>query len=284
MLTNLKQILKIAESKSIAIGCFNTPGLESLIAVLEAAVENDSPVIISHAELHEEYIPLSIIGPIMIRMADQYNIPVCVHLDHATNMEYIEQGLRLGFTSVMFDGSSLSYSENVNNTRIAVDMAAKYGANVEAELGVVIGHEAGMHGRKVPTAASYTHPEVARMFVKDTGIDALAASFGAQHGLYTSAPKLDFELIARIRQLTNIPLVMHGGSGICAPDLIKAIDTGVSKINYYSYMAKAGLDRVKDLLGNHNPKYFHELAYEATFAMKKDVDTAIKIFSKRLNQ
>lgn len=282
MLVNLNEILRIAENKKIAIGAFNTPGLACLNAVLSAATTNNSPVIISHAELHEDFMPLETIGPIMVLMAQKAPIPVCVLLDHATDMDYIKKSLEIGFSAIMYDGSSLSYAENVHNTKAVIELARPYHANVEAELGVVIGHEAGAHNRKVPTCAAYTDPIVAKQFVEETKVDALAASFGAQHGLYTSKPQLDFDRIEHIHALTNVPLVMHGGSGICAEDIIMAIEKGIRKINYYSYMAKAGLDGAKNLINNQNPKYFHEITFEATKAMTVDVDKAIKIFSKKI--
>ena len=186
MLVNLQEVLKIAEQEKYAIGSFNTPNFENIIAVLSNAEEYNVPVIIAHAEAHEPLMDLETIGPVMIDCAKRAKVPVCVHLDHGENLEYIERALELGFTSVMYDGSRLSYEENVENTLKVVKMARKYNAGVEAEIGVMGTDESGSdEGIEVV----YTEPDIAERFVKDTGIDALAASFGTLHGLYKSKPK-----------------------------------------------------------------------------------------------
>ena len=135
MLATLNDVMKIAEEKKIAVGSFNTPNLEALQAVIEAAEELDLPVIIQFAQCHEPWIPLDVIGPIMVNAAEKSKVPVCVHLDHGETLEYLQQALDMGFTAIMYDGSILSYEENLENTKKAVAMAAKTGASVEAELG-----------------------------------------------------------------------------------------------------------------------------------------------------
>ena len=135
MLATLNDVMKIAEEKQIAIGSFNTPNLEGLQAVIEAAEELELPVIIQFAQCHEPWISLDVIGPIMVEAAKKSKVPVCVHLDHGETLEYLQQALDMGFTAIMYDGSTLSYEENLENTKKAVAMAAKTGASVEAELG-----------------------------------------------------------------------------------------------------------------------------------------------------
>ena len=135
MLVTLKEILKIAEERKMAVGSFNAPNLESLTAIVSASEELDVPVIIQFAQCHEPWIPLSVIGPIIVEHAKAAKVPVCVHLDHGETLEYLQQALDLGFTGIMYDGSVLPYEENLKNTKLAVAMAAKYGASVEAELG-----------------------------------------------------------------------------------------------------------------------------------------------------
>lgn len=189
MLTGLREILEIADEKKCAVGAFNTPNLESVMAVLSAAEELNTPVILNHAEIHENIIPLDIIGPIMLNMAKKADIPVCVHLDHGGTCSYLLRALELGFTSIMYDGSQLSYEDNVNNTRKIVALAKQYGAGVEAEIGVMKGSETLAMAEDLE--AAYTDPELAEKFVKETGIDALAASFGTIHGFYRVKPKLD---------------------------------------------------------------------------------------------
>jgi fructose-bisphosphate aldolase class II len=280
MLVNLKEILKIASKKNWAIGSFNTPNLEPLMAVLNSAEKNDLPVIIAHAQLHESVMPLDIIGPIMVSMARKSSVPVCVHLDHGEDLDYIGRALDMGFTSVMFDGSLLSYEENVRHTLRACWLARQYNASVEGEIGAM-GSREGSEG-EAEREALYTDPDTALRFVRDTGIDALACSFGTVHGFYKSKPKLDFERIKKINELTKIPLVMHGGSGVSAEDYTRAINCGIRKINYYSYMSLAGVNSVKERLNNVNGqeevKFFHDLALIAAAAMEKDVERAMKVF------
>lgn len=278
MLVTLNEVLKMAEDGNYAVGAFNTPNLECILAVLHNAEEMQVPVIISHAQLHEEIAPLSDIGPVMIAMAKQAKIPVCVHLDHGETLEYLQKALDMGFTSIMYDGSLLSYEENVENTRKAVSMARKAGASIEAEIGILGGREAGAKTVEQKVEDLYTDPELAKRFVEDTKIDALACSFGTAHGIYKVKPKLDFERIERIKSLINIPLVMHGGSGVSPEDYQRAIARGVRKINYYSYMSNAAVKATKDLLAKEDVTFYHDIAITAQKAMKADVKKAMEVF------
>ena len=277
MIANLKEVLKYAEEHKCAIGAFNTPTLEALRAVIDNAEELNVPVIISHAEVHENEAPLDVIGPIMVLSATLAKVPVCVHLDHGEHIDYIERALKLGFTSVMYDGSNLPYEENVKNTRMVVAMARKCGASIEAEIGALASREGGTGNG----GAVYTEPSEAKRFVEDTDIDALACSFGTAHGIYKSKPKLDFERIKTIRELIHIPLVMHGGSGLPHEDYIKAMECGVEKINYYSYMGKAGVNRALEAINSNKYTFYHEIAHEAYKGMKEDSLNAMKVFYKK---
>lgn len=274
MLVSLKEILKIAEAKKIAIGSFNTPNLESLTAVLDAAEKTNSPVIIMHAQVHEEMgiCKLDTIGEIMVLLAEKASVPVCVHLDHGTDLAYLKKGLDIGFTSIMYDGSELSYEENYANTCVAVEMAWKYGASVEAEIGSMGARESGGAGGD----SVYTDPDTAKVFAESTGIDALACAFGTAHGLYLKTPKLDFDRLAKIDSLVDIPLVMHGGSGVSPEDYKKVVELGIRKINYYTYMAKAGGAGAVSLA---DKTFYHDITVAAKNAMEKDVIEAIKLFS-----
>ena len=278
MLVNMNEILRYAEEKGCCVGAFDTPNLEILMAVLRAAEKRNEPVIIQHAQLHEPEMPIRIIGPIMVRMAKEASVPVCAMLDHGEDMDYVRTALELGFSAVMIDGSSKPYDENVSLTREAVALAKEYGASVEAEIGIVTGHEGKEFYIEEPGAA-YTDPELAARFVKDTGIDALAASVGTVHGFYATKPKLDFERIEKIKELTGLPLVMHGGSGISVEDTQRAIRCGIRKINYFSYMSNAGVRAVKELLAEKDVKYFHDLAGAAVDGMEKDVLSAMGMFA-----
>ena len=278
MLVNLEYVLKIAEEKNCAIGSFNTPNLENMIAVISAAEELNVPVIIMHAQCHEEYAPLDIVGPIMLLMAKRAKVPVCVHLDHCEDLDYLKRAIDIGFTSVMLDASSLPYDENVKMTKEAVCLAHPKNISVEAEIGVLGGREAG-NQKPLTKEEMYTDPDLAKKFVDDTNIDALACSFGTAHGIYKVKPELDFDRIQRINKLCNLPLVMHGGSGVSSEDYVKAIKCGVRKINYYSYMSREGVYAAREIL-KKDITFYHELASYATSKMKEDVIRALKIFNK----
>ena len=285
MLATLNDVMKIAEEKQIAIGSFNAPNLESLQAAIEAAEELKLPVIIQFAQCHEDWIPLSTIGPIMVETAKRAAVPVCVHLDHGETMEYLQQALDMGFTGIMYDGSTLPYDENLENTVKAVQMAAKTGASVEAELGSMGRRESGTGedtGADDETKI-YTDPMQAADFVKKTGIDALACSFGTTHGIYLKEPKLDFDVVKNVREKTNgIPIVMHGGSGVSRDDYAKAIKAGVRKINYFTYMDKAGGNAALEYLKtveNNEPIFFSSIVAASREAMKKNLKSAMEMFA-----
>jgi len=280
MLVTMKEILQIAEERNCAVGAFNTPNLECVMAVLQAAEKLQVPVMLTHAEVHEDVMPINVIGPILIDMAKKASVPVCVHLDHGETLEYLEKALKLGFTSIMYDGSLLPYDENVANTKKAVALARKYGASIEAEIGILGGRESGSKST-LKIEDMYTEPEDAKRFVEDTKIDALAASFGTAHGFYKTKPKLDFDRIKKIKELVNIPLVMHGGSGVSPEDYITAIGYGIRKINYYSYMAKAGVEAVRTLLAENQVDFFPDLAKAAVESMEADAIKALKVFANR---
>jgi len=273
MLVNLNEVLKYAEDNNCAIGSFNTPNFASLKAVLNAAEEKNVPVIIMHAQVHEEMglCQMDEIAPIMKFMAEKSTVPVCMHLDHGTDVDYIEKGLELGFTSVMYDGSVLPKEENYANTIRVVEMAKKYNASVEAEIGSMGAREGGGEGDE----SIYTDPDDAKDFSEKTGIDALACAFGTAHGLYTKEPKLDFERLSEIKDKVSVPLVMHGGSGVSTEDYKKVIELGIRKINYYTYMAKAGGKAVAEA---ENKMFFHDLELAAIEGMKEDVEKAMDIF------
>lgn len=275
MKASLKEVLAWAEERDCAVGSFNTPTFENVKAVISAAEELGVPVIIAHAEVHEnEGARLDDIGPLMVWAAERAKVPVCVHLDHGEHPEYIYRAIDLGFTSVMIDASTCSYDENAKVTKEVVARAHAANVDVEAEIGSLASREG---GGDTGGGAVYTDPDLAKRFVDDTNIDALAASFGTAHGIYKAKPVLDFERIAKIRQLTGIPLVMHGGSGVSTEDYKKAITCGVRKINYYSYMARAGRNAVEEKL-KEDVTFFHILAGVATDAMKEDSIKAMKVF------
>ncbi len=277
MLVSLKEILKIAEARKCAIGSFNTPNMTSARAIIAAAEELGEPVIIMHAQVHEEMglCKMDEVAPMMLMFADKAKVPVCVHLDHGTDLDYVKKGLDLGFTSVMFDGSNLDEELNLAHTCIARELSLAYGASLEAEIGSMGARESAATGEESPESI-YTDPMQAQKFVKETGVDALACAFGTAHGVYLKAPKLDFPRLEKIKSLVDVPLVMHGGSGVSVEDYKKVIELGIRKINYYTYMAKAGANAVAAL---PDKTFWHDIEVAAINGMKEDVKTAINVFA-----
>ena len=275
MLVNLVEILRMAEEQKNAVGAFNTPNMECLNAVIDAAERLNVPVIIAHAQLHEPVSPLEKIGPVMVLAAKAAKVPVCVHLDHCEEFSYMETALKIGFTGVMYDGSVLPYEENLENTRKAVAMAKQYNCGVEAELGSMASREGG-EGAAGPV---YTDPDQAEAFCRETGIDALAPSFGTAHGIYKAKPVLDLERVKKIAEKTGLPLVMHGGSGVTPDDYRKGIRNGLRKINYYTYMSREGTFAARDLLAREEVTFFHDLALAAQKAMEADAERAMRVFT-----
>ncbi len=281
MLVNLNDVLKIAEERKIAVGMFNATGFDSLQAIIKAAEELNEPVIISHAEVHNFYNDISFVGAAMIAAAKRASVPVCVHLDHGVTEEMIDRALEIGFTSVMIDASALPYEENIAFTKRVAAKAHALGVSVEAELGRMPNTETGEAVVGAKPEDFYTDPSEALDFVQRTGVDALAISFGTAHGFYKAQPKLDFTVIERVKEAVGIPLVMHGGSGVSEEGFKKAIACGIRKINYYSYMSKAGYEAAAKTIAEGKSSYLHDVEYAAMLAMSGDVKRAMTVFTTK---
>ena len=290
MLVSLKELMKDACEKGYAVGAFNTPNLESVIAVIKAAEETGKGVILNHAEVHFPLIPLEDIGPIMIKYAKEASVPVCVHLDNGNSLETCMKAIRLGFTSVMLDASATDYEANVRDTALICRLAHSVGVTVEAELGHIFASDNGLGAIKEQETLDsyeseddvYTDPDLAKDFVERTGVDVLAIAFGTVHGVYQKKPKLDLDRIKLIKEKIDVPFVMHGGSGLSKEEFQTAIRNGIRKINYYTYMTLAGGKAVKEALdkvNNGENVFYHDIPLIATEAMKENVANAIKIFS-----
>ena len=241
-LVNMKALLKDAQEKNYAVGSFSVANLEMIQGVVKAAEETKSPIILQIAEVRLNHSPLKIIGPAMLAAAKNASVPVAVHLDHGTTLECIGEALRLGFTSVMFDGSHLSFEENIEKSKEVVSMAKPYGAAVEAEIGCVGGSEDG----SVDIAMRCTSPDQAEIFAERTGVDALAIAIGNAHGFYKEAPQLRFDILESVRDRVSIPLVLHGGTGISEEDFIRCHQSGIKKINIATATFAAAERKVKE--------------------------------------
>ncbi|MGM0167624.1 fructose-bisphosphate aldolase, class II [Enterococcus sp. AZ135] len=288
MLVTLSELLKDAKEKKYAVGAFNVPNLEAIRAVIQAAEELGSPVILQHAEVHENLISLEEIGPIMLQYATAANVPVAVHLDHGASFDMCVKAIRLGFTSVMYDASSKEYEVNLAESKEIVKIAHAAGVSVEAELGRIFTSAiGGGEGRGSDSSEDYedledvyTDPDLAKVFVEETGVDCLAIGFGTVHGVYLKEPKLDLNRILQIKEKIDVPFVMHGGSGVSEENYRTAIKNGICKINYYTYMNKAAGKALQEELENFSGEavFFDELSLNATAAMKSNVKAAMEIF------
>jgi fructose-bisphosphate aldolase, class II len=236
-LVNMSELLQQAMDGNWAVGSFSVANMEMVLGILKAAEETESPVILQIAEVRLKHSPLEMIGPLMVSAAENAEVPVAVHFDHGTTVEAIEQALDLGFTSVMIDGSKLELKDNMAITRKVVKLAREYGADVEGEIGSVGGSEDGSEH----IAIHCTSPEEALQFQNATGVDALAVAIGNAHGNYTQEPKLRFDILEQVSSLLDVPLVLHGGTGISPDDFKKCIKFGIKKIN----IATATFDAVE---------------------------------------
>ncbi|MGL5434591.1 MAG: class II fructose-bisphosphate aldolase [Lachnospiraceae bacterium] len=226
-LADMKKLMLAAQQKGCGCGAFSVGNMEMVIGAVRAAEELKTPIILQIAEVRLKHSPLNLMGPMMVEAARDAEVDIAVHLDHGQSLEVMRQALDYGFTSIMMDGSTLPFEENIACTQAAVTLAARYGAVVEAELGLVGKSEDGSidHGIRC------TDPDDAKLFCKETKTDALAIAIGNAHGNYPTAPTLQFDILEQIHACTDTLLVLHGGSGITDQDFQKAIRKGISKIN-----------------------------------------------------
>lgn len=229
-LVTMKEILVSARNNGYAVGAFEFWSLDSAQAVIEAAQELDMPVILQAGYIECEFAGGVInLYKIAKMVADNADINIALHLDHADNYDFVSSAINSGFTSVMIDASHLIYEENAAITRKVVEAARPYGVTVEAELGKLAGSEGNINISE--EEAFQTDPEEARQFVHGTGIDALAVAIGTAHGFYKSTPKINIDRLKRIAEKVDIPLVLHGGSGTPEEKVKEAIRSGIAKVN-----------------------------------------------------
>ena len=223
----MKSLLTQAGNEQRGVGAFSVGNMEMVKGAVRAAEETDTPIILQIAEVRLPHSPLELMGPMMVQAAKEAKVDIAVHLDHGLTEETVKKALELGFTSVMYDSSTYSFEENIERTKKIVKLAKNYGATVEAELGLVGGSEDGScdHGIRC------TDPEDAKIFCERTGVDALAVAIGNAHGNYPVAPTLAFDVLEEIQKRTEVPLVLHGGSGITDADFRRAIGLGIVKVN-----------------------------------------------------
>ena len=299
MLVTTKELLLPAMQKGYAVGAFNIQNLESLLAVVEAAVEEKSPVIVAVTPSSIKYGGLAYLTKIVRTAAESAPVPMSLHLDHGKDFETVSKCVEAGFTSVMIDGSFLKFEENIALTKRVVDLAHAKGVSVEAELGRLAGvEESTVEERE----AVLTDPDSAKEFVEQTGVDTLAVAIGTSHGAYKfkGEAKLDFERLRLIRERVNIPLVLHGASsvpqwiiqkavkygaelagakGIPEEHIKKAISLGISKINIDTDLRLAFTATIREVLST-KPKEFdpRKILGPAKEAMKEVVKSKMRLF------
>ena len=250
-IVTLKSVLQHSMKHGYAVGSFNFFGLENVQGIIAAAAEKQSPVIVQASPGCIKHIGEKCLCGMVQGISDDYGIPVVLHLDHASDFETIRRCIDNGFSSIMIDASNKSYQENVEITSRVVEYASRVGASVEAELGHVGGNEENISVDE--REVLFTDPGMVKKYVKDTKIDALAVAVGTIHGFYKIPPKIDFERIYKINSLIpDMPLVLHGGTGISDSDFRRAIESGVRKINVGTELWHCGY-------GNIMKKYAEEM-------------------------
>lgn len=270
-------LLAKARKGGYAVGAFNANNMEIIQGILKAADELQSPVILQASQGAIKYAGLDYIAAIVKTASEQVAVPVALHLDHGTSFEQAVQCIRVGFSAVMFDGSKYEFEENIARTRAVVEVAKPVGVSVEAELGKIGGTEDDI---SVSAAdALMTVPEEAQEFARLTGIDALAVAIGTAHGPYKGEPRLDFARLEKIRLLVDVPLVLHGASGVPEEAIKKAISLGVCKINIDTDLRQAFTTAIKQVLaekpGEIDPR---KLLGPGREALKEVAKEKIKLF------
>lgn len=251
MLKNLKQLFEENDGKR-AIGAFNVHCLEMLPAMLEGAKENNSPIIIQTSLGTAEYIGFDLLVSSLRTLSEKLDVDVCLHMDHCKDIDAIKRAIDMGYTSVMYDGSSLPLEENIRNTQIVVDYASSKNVSVEGEVGTIGGAEEGIVVSSHD--AMYTDPQDAYKFVTETGVDALAVAIGTTHGQYKSKAKINFDLLKELStNLKNVGMVLHGGTGVSDEDMRKCVSQGMKKVNVGTELNKSYIEEVNRTFPSATP-------------------------------
>lgn len=275
-IVTMEQLLVQAERGGYAVGAFSVGNMEMVIGAVRAAEETHTPIILQIAEVRLPDSPLYLMGPMMLAAAQNASVDIAVHLDHGLTFKTIQTALSQGFTSVMFDGSQLPFVQNIKQVQQVVALAKRYGATVEAELGIVGGNE----GEGKAHAILCTDPDDAVEFCRQTGVDALAVAIGNAHGNYPRLPELRFDVLEAIHHAVRVPLVLHGGTGITPEMFRRCIALGIRKINIATASFDALANHAKDYCSGiqGRPNYF-ELSASEVEGVYQNVRKHIEIFN-----
>jgi len=276
-LVTSKEMFQMAMEQRFAVGAFNVNNMEAVQAIAEAAEEERAPVIIQVSQGAIRYAGLAYAAGLVKIAAEQVSVPVVLHLDHGTDFDQNVLCLRAGFTSLMYDGSKKPYEENVATTQRIAEIAHIAGIPVEAELGCVL--QAADHVTDEEVCAAMTDPDQAKDFVDRTGADSLAVAVGSVHAMESAEAKLDVERVAAIRDTVNIPLVLHGSSGVKADSIVAAIENGVCKVNVATYLNQAFVKGMREMIAElpDNPDYRKHLMVSREY-VKERVREKIRLF------
>ena len=269
MIQKLNPILEEATRKSRAVGAFTATSFEILRAIIEVAEKRGEPVIIKHSTSFEDEVPLKFMGPTIIELAKKAKVDVVPMLDHCKDVDYIKEGLKMGFTAVMYDGADLPFEENIKKGKEIVSLAKSGNANIEASFGFVGGHKS--------EKSTLTDVEELMKYLQEVDIDALAPSVGNSHSA-TDKSDLNFNLLKEISEKTNLPLVLHGASNLSKEDIRKAIECGVRKVNYFSL---AGMKELKEYISTTHAFAFTTMTDIVVKAVSKDIEEAMALFSMK---
>lgn len=277
MLVTGNEILQDAHKNNYAVGAFNVNNMEIVQAIIEAAEETRSPVIIQASQGGLSYAGVEYIAALGKVAAENASVPVALHLDHGTDFEQVMLCVRNGFSSIMIDGSKHEFEENIAITNKVVDVCRPIGVSVEAELGKIGGTEDDI--TVAAKDATFTDPKEAKEFLDRTGVDSLAIAVGTAHGVYKGTPEIDFDRIKAIKELLDIPLVLHGSSGVADEDITKAVSLGINKINIDTDLRMAFSHAIHDFV-EENPDVIdpRKILAPAREAMKNRIKEKMELF------
>lgn len=265
------ELIKAAKDRKVAIAAFNIHNLETIQAVVEGAAEERAPVIIQTTPGTLKHAGIEYIGKIVKQASELYDIPIALHVDHCPHFDTIVKCIQNEYTSVMIDGAHLPYDENVALVKKVVEMAHAAGLQVEGEIGKIGGVEDDLFVDE--KEAAFTVPNEAKKFVEDTGVDTLAIAIGTAHGMYKGEPKLDFERLTEIEALVDVPLVLHGASGVPDKSVKEAIKRGICKVNIATELKNPMADAIKEVFSKNpsenDPRNYMGAAREAVKAVVK---------------
>ncbi len=275
MLVDLNHVLKHTIKANFAVPAFNVFGYEDAKAVIDGAEELNAPVILATNKVAIAHMPIQILGELLTGLAENAKVPVVVHLDHGGDFDTVAQALKAGYSSVMYDGSQLSFEENIRTTKEIVKMSHSFGVPVEAEIGSV-----GYTDPRLGIKGALTDPIEAKEFADQTNVDALAVAVGTVHRMEQQAAQIQFDLIDQIQSLVNVPLVMHGSTGITDEDLGKIVETNFGKVNIGTALRMAfGNTLRKNIEKDPNIYDRIELFQDSMEAVKEEAKKKIRLLN-----